>query len=220
MTAPTHLMNADFVAAFRTFVASFARRRFMTAPEFSSPRSWHAFRDQYEQDLAGQLHPIHTMWFADMVRRCTTADLDALDALRTEEGASGFQTCMIRCIQQNLLEKAYYVWDGDNRLWPSPHGGEVLTPLSEGGDPVLKRHVHAASKGVPPDVGASSASPAIPSWFRAHGWNLPEDWAPPAALEGSDPFFQAGSPNGEDYVPPTPTPAHEPVSCAAGGGGS
>ena len=50
----------------------------MTAPEFSAPASWHAFRDQYEQDYGGQAHPIRTQWFADMVRRCTAADLDAL----------------------------------------------------------------------------------------------------------------------------------------------
>lgn len=194
-SAPTHtatmtpLMNNDAATAIRNFCAAFARRRFMTAPEFSAPASWHAFRDQYEQDLAGQLHPIRTQWFADMVRRATAADLDALDALRTEEGADGFlganpgvpgqaakpdgfQVCMIRCIQQNLLEKAYEIWDGDNRQW----------------DPVLKRHVHAAS-------------PAIPTWFRAHGWNLPEDWAP----------------NGEDYVGAPPPPLTS-VSCAAGGG--
>jgi hypothetical protein len=103
----TTLMNSDAASAIRTFCAAFARRRFMTAPEFSAPASWHAFRDQYEQDYGSQIHPIRTQWFADMVRRATNADLDALEALRTEEGTSDFQTCMVRCIQQNLLEKAY-----------------------------------------------------------------------------------------------------------------
>jgi hypothetical protein len=110
------LMTNDAEAAIRAFVVSFSARRFMTAPEFSSPRSWYAFRDQYEQDYGGQLHPIRTQWFADMVRRATAADMDTLDSMRTGlppqgGGVDGFMICMIRCIQQNLLEKAYDQWE-------------------------------------------------------------------------------------------------------------
>ena len=103
-----NIVNDTVKEYINNFTKKFTMRHSHQPPEFTDKRIWYHFRDMYEEYISDITHPIHTSWFYELITSANQKDLDELvNAFNNKEMVESYYFCMMRYVQQNLLEKAY-----------------------------------------------------------------------------------------------------------------
>ena len=105
----TLIITSSIKNQIHNFITKFSKEYSFQSPEFRNKLSWYYSRDMYENNLKDEINPINTDWFKNLIVNATIKDLDELViAYSIDEGIyPGIAFCLMRCIQQNLIEKAY-----------------------------------------------------------------------------------------------------------------
>jgi hypothetical protein len=91
---------------------AFRRRWMFQPPEFWKVINIGDFEGHYELDAEGRKNPIHSPWFADLIRSGTAADLDAIETC-----LAGSVINYLRYFQMYILSR---ICEG-HETWYSPH---------------------------------------------------------------------------------------------------
>jgi hypothetical protein len=101
----TPIVTESVQQEIRSFITKFSLNYSNQPPEFTDKRRWYYVRDLYERDII-DTNPIRTDWFYSLLVNATKNDLDAIVTAYSVEKYSGFAFCLMRCLQQNLIEQA------------------------------------------------------------------------------------------------------------------